>query len=186
MHGQSVAAVESALRASLTPSVERCVTWKWSPGFETLTDYRITSPCRDRTALGAAIGIHERSMHSAPETALLKEMGALKLLTSSRKMDLEEMKASLKLYARKMTAFPADLAVAAIRSQPTRSPWWPAWKDLLDEMEPPTRDRRLRLQALYELRDAPPTLKAVTEAPLSQAERAAVIKRAHERAEASE
>ena len=81
-----------------------------------------------------------------------------------------------------MSEYPADLAIAAIRSQPNRSPWWPAWKDLYDEVESPMSERRLRLQALYELRDAPPRPKAVTEALMSQAERAAVIKRAHERA----
>ena len=96
-------------------------------------------------------------------------------------MTQEEMKASQRLYARKLTEFPADIALEATRAQSNRSQWWPAWAELYEEMAPATAERRLRLKALYELRDAPPEAKAVVEQPLSQGQRTAIVASARAR-----
>ena len=53
------------------------------------------------------------------------------------------MAAQLQLYARKLSAYPADIVRKVLSTQDTISKWWPAWADLQDRLEVYMKERRV-------------------------------------------
>jgi hypothetical protein len=117
----------------------------------------------DRRQLADAIALHERALMPAPETDVVVELARLRVLTRAAQAGDEDLKFAQQVYARELSAYPADVVLSVLRDWPSRSMWWPAWKELHDDLERLTRRRKSRLEALRKLADgdAPPSIEEV-------------------------
>lgn len=86
----------------------------------------------------------------APADVLAKEIGAMCALTIRREPQDDTAVYILALVPR-LQAFPGDVAIDVLRSQPDHSKWRPAWEELLLRLEFKSRRRMAALAMLGEL-----------------------------------
>lgn len=67
----------------------------------------------------------------------------LRLKTASASMGHEDVKAQVSIYARDLTAYPAQAVQQALAEWPRQSRWWPTWYELQELIEPKAQDIRL-------------------------------------------
>jgi len=123
-------------------------------------------PHMDQATRSRALALVESSlapMNGKKECFAL--LGELKLLTKARAEDLHDQEAQLRLYARKLTEYPADIVRKVLTTQPSIMPWWPAWCELQARLE---KDLNLRRSLLEALRPSSPVASG-TSAPASAA-----------------
>ena len=142
MAGREPAETETALLASLTSllgsepkPIEKNWVGEW--GYESqVTGYEF-----ERTP--EALEIMAKCLKPMKPSECLGLLGELKLLTVARPDQGFDMAAQLQLYARKLSAYPADIVRKVLTTQDTISKWWPAWADLQDRLEVYMKERRV-------------------------------------------
>ena len=106
----------------------------------------------------AALAILDAAMTPAPPDQVKRLLGELKLLTVPKSGDMvEEIKAQILIYARKLADYPADAVLTVLRTQPDQSKFWPAWAELKERLDARTWRRRDARKALTSLTAAMPT-----------------------------
>lgn len=92
-----------------------------------------------------ALHLVDQSLMPMTQSECFGLLGELKLTTMSRADQGHDLEAQLKIYARKLQEFPADVVRHVLTSQSSHSKWWPTWAELKDRLDFGLR-RRLKLK----------------------------------------
>lgn len=133
-----------------------------------MTGYRLVSPIPDAER-DAAIEVAEAMLQPAPEAAIARELGRLRLLTVSRDIG-QDLTLMLAAYVDELRAYPGDAVRDVLRGWAGR--FWPSWDELRRELDRITTPRRALLDALK--RGYQPTETEPSWRPPTAAEKAAV------------
>jgi hypothetical protein len=79
---------------------------------------------------------------------LIGALAEMSVLVAIREQSEFTGQLTLRVYARQLAEWPADIAAAALREWPNRSKFWPAWLELRELMEPMIAPRRAIFRAL--------------------------------------
>ena len=83
------------------------------------------------------------------DTECVNELTALRYSTRSRDADTTDTAIMFKIYREKLRAYPADIVVHVLRSNPEVSQFWPTWFELHDRLKTPAHRRKLIRDALF-------------------------------------
>lgn len=108
-------------------------------------------------ALAEAVELVARAMTPAPASELEGWLAELDVLTKRRRGDELDAALTLRAYRDRLSAYPADVARAALAAWPDRSPWWPSWCELRELCEALALHRRQLLRELTRERKQPPS-----------------------------
>jgi len=121
---------------------------KLEPNFHgPLDDPSITSFTVTGEGTTEAIAALEATMIPAPANLLAQELAKLAMLTKQKDRGIEN-KLLVTAYMEKLSRFPADAVLWAIRGWPDESMWFPSWYELKERIESRTSERVLMLEAL--------------------------------------
>lgn len=88
------------------------------------------------------------SQSPLPKTDIMDLLFEVKLLTASRTMDDNELKAQLEIYATKLLEFPADCVKQVLKSA-CNDKWWPEWASLVAKLSPYDQTRKMLLREIH-------------------------------------
>lgn len=108
-------------------------------------------------ALAEAVDLVCRAMTPAPVAELEGWLAELDVLTKRRRGDELDAALTLRAYRDRLSAYPADVARAALASWPDRSPWWPSWCELRELCEALALHRRQLMRELSRERKPAPS-----------------------------
>jgi len=134
-------------------SLPLCVTSVIKPVFykslsnTAIERYQIAGDLPD-VEVARAIAKLESWMAPMARNQIMAGLAQLKLMTSERKQNQNDLEAQMNLYAMKLMDWPGDVVGFVLRSQGDVSKWWPDWKELLDRLEYYSRKNRMALSAL--------------------------------------
>lgn len=134
--------LQGAVNRSLPRRLKLRPRWSTNLEIEDVQGYEATGP---EEAQREARAILTRLMAPAAPKILAQEFAKLATLTKRRE---GEEKLTAAAYLERLSEYPADAAIYALREWPNRSPWFPAWAELRELLEDRTRERWLMLRAL--------------------------------------
>lgn len=109
-------------------------------GLETETiSYRL--PPAEPAALQKAKMLVEKSLMPPTQSECIGMLGELKLLTTCRAEQANDLEAQLMLYSRKLAEYPADVVRKVLETQADFSKWWPTWLELKERLDLYSRQR---------------------------------------------
>ena len=133
--------LDMAVRASLPLRLvwdEQCST-AWE-----LTGCKVSGPRED---LMRAKTVLQAMMRPLPADDLPMELSRMEALTV-RPSTLRDVALVAAAYLERLSEYPADAVLWALREWPRRSKWFPAWKELEVLLEERTAPRRMMLEAV--------------------------------------
>lgn len=145
----------SALLASLEKlSMERLgFGISGSHGFEwTTTGYSIS--VQSRTDLQTAAQALEMACRPLSNAAIVKELTAMRVMTRVKDTGDDNAEFQIRVYADKLSKFPADAVKAVLRAWPDHSPWWPSWNELKVGLDNLCEARLMKRDALRQAAEA--------------------------------
>lgn len=150
--GESPRQTDAELEASLTPLLGSAPIPEWVSlftewGYERgVAAYKI--PICTPQQRGMAWEVVKMAMQPMSLAECAGLLGELKLLTTRRNESEDDVVAQVGLYARKLEAFPADVAREVLKTQASISQWWPSWHELQVRLERGSRRREMLMTAL--------------------------------------
>lgn len=150
------ARVERYLEASLTPELQQHIVVREKHSFagdgyeNVFLGYDLVSTPSPSLlpSLKRALERHERCMLPAPEEQLIDELTIVRATTTARQDEVAGEAMKLLIYASKLAAYPADIALHVLRTQPDVQGWWPNWHELQLRLDWRCARRRARRRAL--------------------------------------
>jgi hypothetical protein len=82
------------------------------------------------------------------KSEVLKELGALRSLTKIKDAGEGSSEFQIRVYARKLSVYPADAVKFALRQWADYSPWWPSWHELKSGLDQLCETRLMKRDAL--------------------------------------
>lgn len=110
-------------------------------------------------ALAEAVDLVSRALTPAPVAELEGWLAELDVLTKRRRGDELDAALTLRAYRDRLSAYPADVARAALAAWPDRSPWWPSWCELRELCEALALHRRQLMRELSRERKPAPSAR---------------------------
>lgn len=89
----------------------------------------------------------------------------LRLTTTSKKLSPQDLEAQVKIYARKLNSYPAEIVKYVLETQPNMSRWFPEWLDLKTRLDLYSKKNRSALDALKNYK---PETTEKSEKPVTQ------------------
>lgn len=136
--------MEESLRAL---SVELKSEWQWMfptdrGAYQALRSIKVT--VGDAAAVQKALSISMAFLEPAPQVELDAWLAELALTTATRAEDSMDTDAKMRIYARKLAEYPADLVRATLQGWPKtkNGTWWPKLAELIEQLEGPTAYRQ--------------------------------------------
>ena len=71
-----------------------------------------------------------RAFEPAPREQIMRLLARLKVLVVQRDADHNDLALQFAAYTDELAAWPGDIAVHVLETQPKMSKWWPAWSEL--------------------------------------------------------
>lgn len=89
-----------------------------------------------------------------PTSGVLKELGALRSLTKVKDAGEGNSEFQIRVYARKLSEYPADAVKFALRQWADYSPWWPSWHELKSGLDQLCETRLMKRDAIGNIIEA--------------------------------
>jgi hypothetical protein len=109
------------------------------------------TPCADVQAAEKALRMYESACLPAPDQTVYIELAALRSLTKVAQADTDDIKLQMAVYARQLRAYPGDVVLHVLRSQPGMEKFWPSWAELKERLDLYAGKRLEKRQQLREL-----------------------------------
>lgn len=126
-----------------------------------------------REHLSEAVAVIEAAFRSAPESAIASALLKLRLTTQGReRRDEATQEAEATLWIELLRSYPGDIVLDVLATWHKRDDgrWWPAWKDVQDEIVYRCDRRQALLNKLREI-EAKPDTKVIEDFPPTQEQR---------------
>ena len=107
----------------------------------------------DQEDLADALRRHEAACRPADTDRIIKDLAALRLSCASRGMSEADIKMQTQVYAHRLSEWPADAVLAALREWPSRSRWFPTWCEIECVVREHCGRRLMRRDALRQMHD---------------------------------
>tara|TARA_R100001244_G_scaffold2541_1_gene3920 strand:- start:4570 stop:5037 length:468 start_codon:yes stop_codon:yes gene_type:complete len=116
-------------------------------GFESTNDGGAVALAEhaDQAAAREAV---ELAMTPAPREEITKALAVLRALTKSRAASESDLDFEYGVMEQQLSRYPADVVMAVLRTHADKSPWFPAWAELLPRLDRLTSNRRWMLAQL--------------------------------------
>lgn len=85
-------------------------------------------------ALEEVCAVAERAAPALAHADILKELAKLSMLTRRKSEGDDDVRLRLAAYADKLSAYPADAVLTALREWPDQSEWFPTWNELKERL----------------------------------------------------
>lgn len=105
------------------------------------TGYRIEE--LDGADLDGALTTVKRAKSPAPVNAMIGWLAELSVLVAYRAQTEFNGELTLKVYARNLSDYPADVVRDALNDWPSKSKWWPTWHELKELLDAKAQRRRI-------------------------------------------
>jgi hypothetical protein len=148
MAGADPKATDAALLGFLKQQPSLSVTLKERPvntdyGMDWIKEgYEVTG---DPTVARAAMEI---ALMPMPPRECIELLTELKATTVQRAEQAHDIRGQMAIYAKKLSAYPADIVRKVLTTQAERSRWWPTWFELLERINDIGQDRALLKKAM--------------------------------------
>lgn len=146
---------ERRLEASLPEPLSHWLHWrrKIEPGTSSGVDQmqaQIRKAIR-REWIEEALKSYRLAELPAPDDVVVKELTSMCATTMPRREDASDAAVYIAAIARRLRAFPGDVVLDVLRSQPDHDKWRPTWQELLLRLEGKTKRRKSTLRLLEEM-----------------------------------
>lgn len=140
--------IEQTLKKKIPQSVQVSLIPKLSNNHVNgFSGFEVTRPIPYDEVREAVLLLNE-ALQPCPKDVAIKAMFALKVRTANTPADREIAEERIGLYLADLQSYPQDVVVSACRSIANQSPYFPAWANLLRELEWRVRKRVKMLEAL--------------------------------------
>jgi hypothetical protein len=103
----------------------------------------------DGADLAGAIETVKLARSPAPEKAVIGWLAELSVQVAYRAQTEFNGELTLKVYARNLADYPADVVRDALREWPGQSKWWPTWHELKERLDLKAQRRRMLERELF-------------------------------------
>jgi hypothetical protein len=90
----------------------------------------------------------EIALMPMPPRECIELLTELKATTVQRAEQAHDIRGQMAIYAKKLSAYPADIVRKVLTTQAERSRWWPTWFELLERINDIGQDRALLKKAM--------------------------------------
>lgn len=104
--------------------------------------------------LDAALAVVRKAMTPAPQNSLVGWLAELSVQVAYRAQTEFNGELTLKVYARNLADYPADVVRDTLREWPSRSKWWPTWHELKERLDLKVQRRRTLERELWKRQHA--------------------------------
>lgn len=84
----------------------------------------------------------EQATKPLPDERIVLEINKLKVRCKMRSEQQEDMQMLIACLLDDLSEYPADVVVDVLKAWPRRSPWWPSWNELYEQLERKSAPRR--------------------------------------------
>lgn len=159
MNPPAVRDVESSLAAWLKPDVACCIVKREryeypQGGFRVVTTYEVQGlpDQAHRDLVREAVDAFRAANQPAPYPLAVREIMRLRRMTETQDaQDDDDLEFTMGAMADEVARYPGDVVVEVLRARARKSRWWPALKDLLDELDAAAAKRRAMLRCLEQM-----------------------------------
>lgn len=128
-------------RCGLSVKADR--SWRYPEGgksYAVVTGFDITED--DGADLEMALEVVRMAHTPAPEAKVYGWLAELSVQVAYRAQTEFNGELTLKVYARNLAEYPADIVRDTLRDWPKQSKWWPTWHELVDTLNRKQQRRR--------------------------------------------
>jgi len=94
------------------------------------------------------LAMFEAVCRPAPPQDIVVALGKLRMLTAAKKENGDDMDARIIIYAEKLSEYPGDIVLDALKRLPKMSKWFPTWHEIYQMVEWRAKRRQVQLDAL--------------------------------------
>ncbi|MGI9484983.1 MAG: hypothetical protein ACR2RF_03690 [Geminicoccaceae bacterium] len=84
----------------------------------------------------------DQATQPLPDERIVLEINKLKVRCKMRAEQQEDMQMLIACLLDDLSEYPADVVVDVLKAWPRRSPWWPSWNELYEQLERKSAPRR--------------------------------------------
>ena len=149
------AAIEAAMMRGLPPPVISSLREERPPHPDPSRTYELVGYSfagrLSRDDLEATKRLLELANRPAPKESIVTALAKVRLLTSGQSSQGDRgARLALEAYAEGLADYPGDAVLTALQAWPRKNKWWPAFAELVAEIEPLYERRRMLTKAIAE------------------------------------